>query len=159
MKKLKIWQLIVLLIVIVFGGVLFVGLASGWFADKRVTLDAEYRCEEDCGFMELTSDGYEGLIRDKKSFAVLIDQNGCTTADRLKGFLNDYMTENGVKIYKMMFENMKETSLHDFVKYYPSLAVVRDGVVVGYLKADSDEDASAYNNYDDFLNWTRRYLR
>ena len=158
-KKLKVWQLILILIIVIGGFVLFVGLVSGWFADKRAEIDAEYASNDNCEYMELSASEYEELIREKKSFVVFVDQGGCTTADRLRGFVADYMKEKGFKVYKMMFEKMEETSLHDFVKYYPAVAVVSSGEVIGWLRADSDDDAPAYNNYDDFVNWIDKYLK
>ncbi|MBQ6461127.1 hypothetical protein IJJ36_01685, partial [Candidatus Saccharibacteria bacterium] len=101
----------------------------------------------------------EKKVAEKKSFVVFIDQGGCTTADRLRGFVKDYASSHGFKVYRMMFEEMKKTSLHDFVKYYPSVAVISRGKVVGYLRADADEDSDAYNNYDAFLTWMQKYLK
>lgn len=157
-RELKIWQLIVLLLVVVFSTVFFVGLSAGWFFNQKAKIDAEYSCNGDCDYMELSASSYEKLIEDKKSFVVFIDQGGCTTADRLRGFVADYMQKFGVKVYRMMFETMKETSLHNFVKYYPSVAVISKGRVVGFLRADADDDANAYNNYDVFLDWMNRYI-
>lgn len=146
--------LVVALVVLLIGGVLFVGAVSGWFDDPKVTLDAEYYCEVDCGeFMEIDATSYDGLIAEKKSFVVFVDQGGCTTADRLRGFVTEYAKETGIRVYRMMFEEVKKTSLYESVKYYPSVAVVAKGKVVSWLRADSDEDAGAYNDYEEFKEW------
>ena len=157
-QQLGVPGLVVALIVVLFGGVLFVGAASGWFDDPKVKLDAEYYAGG-AEFMELTAGEYEGLVGAKKTFVVFVDQDGCTTADRLREYVTRYMTETGILVYKMMFEQVKESSLHDQVKYYPSVVVVDKGVVRAYLRADSDEDAGAYNNYDDFKAWMEKYLQ
>ena len=149
--------LVVALIVVLIGGVLFVGAVSGWFDDTKVKLDEEYYADG-AEFMELSAGEYEGLVEAKKSFVVMVDQSGCTTADRLREYVTRYMTETGILVYKMMFEQVKESSLHDHVRYYPSVVVVDKGVVRGYLRADSDEDAEMYNNYDAFKEWMKRYL-
>ena len=57
-----------------------------------------------------------------------------------------------------MFSNIKESSLHEFVKYYPSVVLVSRGKPLEWLKADSDEDAEIYNNYNKFENWMNKYL-
>lgn len=154
--------LIIALIAVVFGSVLFVGAASGWF-DEKVVLDAEYVCGEECDgeFLEgesgagLTVREYEELIGAKKSFVLLVDQGGCTTAERLKGYMRDFMKEAGVKVYRMMFSEVKNSSLSEKVKYYPSAVVVSRGEVIGFLRADSDEDAKMYNDYAEFKGWMR----
>lgn len=156
-QQLGVLGLVVALIVVLFGGVLFMGAASGWFDDPKVKLDAEYYADG-AEFMELTAGEYEGLVGAKKSFVVFVDQDGCTTADRLREYVTRYMTETGILTYRMMFAEVKESSLHEQVKYYPSVAIVSRGKVVAYLRADVDEDAEAYNNYDAFKEWMGKYL-
>ena len=150
--------LVVALVVVLIGGVLFVGAVSGWFDDPKVKLDTEYYAEG-AEFMELSPGEYEGLVEAKKSFVVFVDRDGCTTADRLRKYVTRYMTETGILAYRMMFAELKETSLHENVKYYPSVVVVEKGVVRGYLRADSDDDAGAYNDYDTFKEWMKRILQ
>ena len=158
-KQMGVLGLIVALVVVLMGSVVFVGAAAGWFDDPKVVLDAEYSCTEDCeDLMELTAAGYEELIDAKKSFVVFVDQGGCTTADRLRGYVQDFAREKEVRVYRMMFSDMKETSLHDYVKYYPSVVVVGKGVVKAYLRADSDEDAAIYNDEQAFMDWIKKYL-
>ena len=156
-KNRKILPLVMALIVVVLGSILFVGAASGWFDNHKVKLDAEYYADG-AEYMELTVGEYEDLIEAKKSFVVMVDQSGCTTADRLREYMTRYMTETGILTYRMMFADVKEASLHEKVKYYPSVAVVSKGKVVAYLRADEDEDADKYNDYDAFKAWIGKYL-
>lgn len=157
-KQMGVLGLIIVLIAVLVGGVLFVGAVSGWFDDPKVVLETEYYKSDQTGFLELSKSKYEELIQSKKSFVVFIDQGGCTTADRLREYMQDYMEEKGILVYRMMFNDMKETSLHDQVKYYPSVAIVDEGSVRGYLRADNDEDADIYNNYEEFKSWMNRFL-
>ena len=156
-KNRKILPLVMALIIVVLGSILFVGAASGWFDNHKVKLDAEYYADG-AEFMELTVGEYEGLIEAKKSFVVMVDQSGCTTADRLREYVTRYMTETGILVYRMMFAEVKESSLHEKVKYYPSVAVVSKGKVVVFLGADDDADADKYNYYDAFKAWIGKYL-
>ena len=161
MKNLKVWQLVLLLVIVIGGSVLFVGLSSGWFSSVNVKLSPEYLCGENCDgeFLDLTPEEYEKLVAEKKSFMVFVDQGGCTTADRLRGFVKDYASSSGIRVYRIDFSDMKETSLHESVKYYPSVALVSSGKVVGFLRADSDEDSDAYNKYEAFLDWMGKYVK
>ena len=155
-KQAGVLGLIIALVVVLMGGVLFVGAVSGWF-DTKVSLDTEYYTDE-AKFLDLNIDEYEELIKDKKSFIIFVDQDGCNTADRLRGYMMDYMKQKGILVYWMMFSNVKESSLHEFVKYYPSVVLVSRGKPLEWLKADSDEDAEIYNNYNKFENWMNKYL-
>ena len=158
-KQVQVFGLIVGLVAVLFGGVLFMGAVSGWFDDVKVVLDEEYYCTEcDGELMELANAEYEELVNRNATFVVFVDQGGCTTADNLRGFVKEWAKENGVKVYRMMFSDMKETSLHEAVKFYPSVAIVSKGKPVVWLRADVDEDAAVYNNYADFVNWITEHL-
>lgn len=160
-KQASVLGLIVALVVVLIGSILFVGAVSGWFSDPKILINAEYRCEEECGediFMEIGTEQYEELVDQGKSFVVFVDQDGCTTAERLRGYTASWGRNNKTRIYKMMFEDVKKTSLHDNVKYYPSVVVVSRGHVATWLRADSDKDAGMYNNEDKFNEWMGRRL-
>ena len=155
LSGLKAWQLVMLLIVIVGGGVLFIGSMAGWFDSKKVVIDEEMFCETECDnyLVDIDASSYEELVKEKKSFILLIDQNGCDAADRVRSFIGDYAKEHGMKVYRMMFSDMKETTLHDIVKYYPSVVLVSKGLPMAWLKADENNDSDKYNNYETFREW------
>ncbi len=156
-KQRQILSFIIFLVVILIGVTVAVGVMGGWFTEEKVVLGEEYLG----GFTELkdiSAEEYEELIDRKDSFVLLVDQSGCTTADTVRGFVKDWATEKGVKVQKIMFSEMKGTSLHDYVKYYPSIVVISRGKPVGYLRADSDEDAEIYNNYEAFIDWINKWF-
>ena len=161
LNKLKTWQLLVGLLVVILGSAGFIVAVSGGFSGGKVEVSAEYRCGSECDgkYMDLTAEDYEKSVTEKKTFVVLVDQGGCKTADRLKDFVADYAIKKGIKVFRMMFSDMKTTSLYDLVKYYPSVAVVSDGKVVGFLRADEDEDSDAYNKSEAFEAWIDKYLK
>ncbi len=79
-QRSEIIKLVLGLILVVGGGILFIGAVSGWF-DSKVSLDAESNCEDNCkSFIEINAEQYENLVKEGKSFVVLVDQGGCTTA-------------------------------------------------------------------------------
>ena len=103
--------------------------------------------------VDITVEAYEEMISQGRSFLLFVDQDGCTTADKLRKIVKDYTKSVGGFAYRIMYGDLAGSSLSDTVKYYPSVAVVKDGQVVKALRSDADEDAGAYNNYDDFLTW------
>ena len=96
--------LVGLLVLVVGGGILFMGAVSGWFDHSKVVIDGEYNCEEDCdNFIDINAEEYEKLINEKKSFVLLVDQNGCTTADRVRDFMKNWTLENKKRVNRIMF--------------------------------------------------------
>lgn len=155
-NKKKRWVWVAALVALVAIGILLAGGANGWFDGNKIELDVEYYTNR--GFMGLTATEYDSLVDNKKSFVVFVDQFGCTTADRLREFMKQYMEKNEIAVYRIMFEEMKETRLHDFVKYYPSVAIIDEGEVKMYLRADSNDNAIIYNSYEDFGRWMDEYI-
>lgn len=103
--------------------------------------------------VEVTAPEYSKMIAEGRSFLLMVDQGGCNTADQLRKFMQDYLKNTGQIGYKIYFDEMKETSLYDKVKFYPSAVVVQGGEVMAWLKADSDEDSARYNDEAEFSRW------
>ena len=156
-KQREVLGLIILLVVVLIGSIVFVGAVGGWFDDEKVVLNNEY-VGDFIDFKNITTKEYEGLIGKKDSFVLLVDQSGCNSADKLREFMKNFATEKKIKVLRIMFSDMKETSLHDYVKYYPSVVMISKGKPVVYLRADSDEDAEKYNNYEVFKTWIEKYI-
>lgn len=117
------------------------------------------KCDGECKpeYVGLNATLYDRKVEDKESFVVMVDQNGCTTADKVRQFVLDWAGERRTKVYRIMFEEVKKSKLYNSVEYYPSVAVVKNGEPVAWLKADSDADADAYNDYDSFKNWINNF--
>ena len=149
--------LIIALVVVLLGGVLFIGAVSGWFDDLKIVLDAEY-CTDEPQITPITPDEYQSLSDAHKSFLILVTQPGCKTAVNLKTYATDYIKERGLNIYEMDFSDLKKTSLYDTVKYYSSFIVISKGKVKAFLDAESNEHAPIYNSYEDFKAWLDLYI-
>ena len=159
-KRKSIILLLIGLVAVVGFSVVFIGAVSGWFSSASIVLDEEYICGDECEgeFINISAAEYENLVSNEKSFIVFVDQDGCLMANMMREFVQDYVKEKGIKSLRIMFEEMKQTSLYDKVDFYPSVAIISKGIVVDWLKADSDEDTSAYNDYDEFRVWMDSYL-
>ena len=138
------------------GGQPYIGGESG-----TVVLDTDFDCGEKCegNFINVDSIGYENLILNQKSFIVIVDQTACVTGDRLRGFIDDYVGDSGLKVYRIMFEDMKQTSLYDKITYYPSVAIISEGKMVAWLDAESNEDKPMYDEYESFVAWLNKYIK
>lgn len=165
-KKLPVWALVLLLFAIIGGTTLFICAVAGIFGPQKVSLSPEYYAEDssltlsDGIFLELlTPERLAELENSDKTFAVFVDQTDCINADRLRGFLTDYTSETGLKIYRIMFSDLKNTDLNGQVKYYPSVAIISNGKLIAWLNANSDADADAYNSYDAFKTWLETKIK
>ena len=49
-------------------------------------------------------------------------------------------------------------ALADSIKYLPSAAIYRQGELIKYLDAESDEDIPFYQSAENFRNWLSKYI-
>lgn len=148
MKKSTILKILVITIV---AAIIFAAgaLTIFWANNLPVTLDQQYY--DNVEIIDINKDEYNELIADKKSFLIMIDNAGCTTTEKMREMMKSLPQQ--VTYYRILWPEAKETNLKDYVKYFPSLAVVEKGTVKYYLRADSDDDAKYYNNAADLKSW------
>lgn len=142
---------IVVLLAVIIGLILF-------FQPKTFPLSAEYYSDQP-DFQIVSVDTIKDLIAEHKSFAVFAYQPACRTSEDFEQVLKDFSTEHNVVFLKTPFAELKTAALIPDLKYYPSLILYRDGKLVTFLRADSDEDLKIYQNADDFTAWWNRYVR
>lgn len=116
-----------------------------------ITLSPEYYNSD--AVIEINADQYAELIKSEKSFVIMVDNPGCTTTARMREFMTELPANMQFSYYKIMWQDAKETSLHDYIKYFPSLAVIDHGRVAYYLQADSDADSDYYNSATALQTW------
>lgn len=140
-------------IVIISGSIIF---AVNILSDHKFRLDDEYYAENK--EMNIDKDEYEKLISDKKSFVVLVDKPGCITTPGMRKNMSEFPEDTQFKYYRIMWEDAKESSLHEYVKFVPSVAIVYKGEVKQWLQADRDEDTKYFENADDLKDWIHKYI-
>lgn len=139
---------------------LILALAAGFIS---LNLPRKVQLEPDSyGISEVTDidkSEYEKMIAEKKSFVLMIDHEGCTATIKMRKMLQNLGENEQFKYYRIMWPDAKETNLHDYIKYSPSIAIINKGKIVAYLRADSDEDAAYYNDHDALKSWLISHIR
>lgn len=144
MKKIKVFLLI--LVIIFLTGC----------NNKQVPLEDKYYHNSE--IIEIDKDGYSNLIKDKENFVMFIYQPMCITSNNFEKILNDFSNEYQITIYKMPYSLVKDTSLYDTIKYYPSFVIFKNGKVIHYLDANSNEDIKYYQDINEFVKWFSEYV-
>lgn len=124
---------------------------------KKFSLENKYY--ESSEIIEIDTEKFNELKDNKESFAVFIYQPLCSTSYNLNKILNSFLEEYKITIYKMSFTDMLKTDLEETIKYYPSFVIYKNGKLVDYLDAGSDEDTEKYKNKDEFYNWFTSYVK
>ena len=124
--------------------------------EKQFYLEDNYYGESK--IIEIDKDKLENLIDDKESFALFIYQPACVTSSNFEKVIKEFLEENSITIYMIAFSNIKETSLGENVKYYPSFAIYNKGKLIDNLEADKNDDLKYFESKKGFQKWFTSYV-
>ncbi len=107
---------------------------------------------------EIKNEELNDLIDKKESFIVFVYQTQCAASSKFEDVLLEFLEENQVRMYKVLFSNIKETKLGKKLKYYPSFLIYHKGELVDYLRSDKDEDVEYFKTKEGFKKWLTKYV-
>ena len=157
-RRRKIIILIVIVLVII-AGIIVIIKRNVIEKTKNVMFYLEDKYYGTSVFNEISSEQLSNLIEDKESFAIFIHQPLCSTSYEFNKILVKFAEENKISFYKISFEEMKKTTMYNEVKYYPSFAIYKDGELIDFLDAESDEDLNRYKDIVEFEQWFNGYIQ
>ena len=92
------------------------------------------------------------------SFLLFTYNNYCTLKIPCENIFSDFMKKYKIGIVSIKFEDFKNTKYYDKVKYAPSILVIKEGKIIDYLDAESDDDLDKYQDVDEFTKWVKKYI-
>ena len=127
--------------------------------EKVFSLDDEYYFKTD--LIEIDSlEEVEQMAKDKKSFALFVYMNGCTSCAAFKPVLTAFLNRNKMTFYSISAETIgedKDNSIMKAIEYAPSVLLYNKGKVVASLDAMSNDDIPYYETEDGFTQWFIKY--
>lgn len=122
------------------------------------TFSLEEKYYSESNLVEIDPSKFKTLLEDKESFGIFIYDASCISSSEFNKVLLEFSNKYKIYLYKISFQNMKETSLSEKVKFCPSFAIYKNGKLIDYLDASSDEDTDIYKSVDNFSNWFFGYV-
>lgn len=153
MKKKWLIISIVALIIVVAAIVVFLIFQN---QNKIFSLESKYYNTGEK--IEINISELEELISDKESFVVFVSQDMCLASSNFEVVINDFLEEYPITIYEINYSELKESDLGDFLEYYPSFVIYKNGKMVDFLDANADEDTDYYKTKEGFKNWFTQYV-
>ena len=138
--------------------VLIVIILTMFVTGCSTTFSLEEKYYSESNLVEIDPSKLKTLLEDKESFGIFIYDSSCITSSDFNKVLLEFSNKYKIYLYKISFQNMKETSLSEKVKFCPSFAIYKNGKLVDYLDASSDEDTDNYKSVDNFSNWFFGYV-
>lgn len=124
--------------------------------EQQFYLDGEYY--GDSSLIEIDKENLKILEDDEKSFVVFVYQPLCSTSYDLNNYVTEFLDTYKMNFYKLLFSDVKDTSIAEYVKYCPSVVIYHNGQIVAYLDADSAKDAAYYESAENFKKWFTKYV-
>ena len=145
-KLLLVISVLILLSIIIF--ITFKVLNRNFYLDDKYYGNNE--------IYEIGIEEFNNLISNKESFGIFVYQPACTTSAEFEQVLYDFFKQNNMSIYKIKFSDIYEHT--DFLKFYPSFIIYKNGKMVDFLEADKDKDLKYYQSVDGFSEWFTKYV-
>ena len=138
---------------------LFCIIFTGCTKKEATTFYLEDKYYNTVSYITSNSEEVNELIENKSSFVLFVYQDLCVNSYNFEKVLNEFVNENQIGIVKIAYSDIKNTLLADTIKYYPSFVIFKEGKIVDYLDANSDEDTKYFKNIDDFSDWFKSYIK
>ena len=95
---------------------------------------------------------------DKGNYLLFTYNNYCTLPISCEKVFKEFMDKYDVGIVSIPFAKFRNTEYYNKVKYAPSILIIKEGEVIAYLDANSDEDLSRYQELSSFEKWLNNYI-
>lgn len=103
--------------------------------------------------VEIDATEYQRLVDERQSFLVVAHMTICPAEFPLTDTAKKLAYEKNLRIYFLDEREFEKTGLKQQIKYLPSLAVIREGELVGFLDAEADADVAAYKTAAGLEKW------
>ena len=78
--------------------------------------------------------------------------------DEMTKYIDEYINENNIYIYKVSEEIYNELTLKQYVKEIPSIIIIQDGGIYTYTNCYDENDNKIFNNYNELKDWLNKYI-
>lgn len=123
---------------------------------SKFSIEKEYYKESK--YIDVNSEDIKKLKENKKSFIVFTYNNYCMLEIPCDEIFKKVMNKYNISFLYLPYEEMKNTFIYDEVKLAPSVILIKEGEIVAYLDAESNEDLPKYQDTEEFEKWLTSYI-
>ena len=122
------------------------------FSVQKFYLDNDYYNEGN--FISVKAKNFEN----KGNYILYTYNSYCNFPIPCEDIFKDFMSKYSIDFLSMPFEEFRKTELYKKIRYAPSIIIVKDGKIISYLDADSDNDTDKYQDTKEFEKWISKYI-
>ena len=92
------------------------------------------------------------------TYIAYVYANVCIFSVPCDSIFKEVMNKYNIDMLEISYDDMKKTKYHENVLYAPSVLIIKNGNLIAYLDAESDDDLEIYQNSDKFEEWLNNYI-
>ena len=127
-------------------------LTGCFFKQDKFYLDNRYY--SDGNFISIKATDF----KNEGNYVLYTYNSYCNFPVPCEDIFKTFMEKYNINFISMPFEEFRKTSLYKKIKYAPSIIIVKDGKIISYLDADSDDDTDKYQDSSKFEKWISSYI-
>ena len=149
----KLIAIIISLVVLIVIGISIILIYN---SKQKFYLDDVYYNKN--GLKDVTAKDIDKLIKNKKSFILFTYNDFCTFSVPCDSVFEEASESLDIQILQIPYRDFKKSTIKKELKYGPSILIIKEGKVVKYLDAESDNDKELYQDVKKFISWTKKYI-
>ncbi len=133
-------------------------LLSGCICINNKKFYLENKYYEKAEKIKITTKEFKQLKTDNESFIIFINNSSCTATQKFCEILDEVLNTYNLTIYEISFSDIKETTLSNYVKYTPSIAIYKKGKYKSSLDASKEKHYIYYDTVDGLKSYITKYV-
>ncbi len=121
---------------------------------EKIYLDDEYYNNGE--YIEVDSNYFND--NSHKNYIIYVSNTFCMFSVPCADIFEEYMKKYNISFLSIKIDEYKKTKFYEKVKYVPTVIIVRDGKILSYLNAESDDDINKYQDISEFESWVNKYI-
>ncbi len=108
--------------------------------------------------VDIDSKELTNILKSNDSFILFTYNPYCNFKVSCENIVENFSKNNNITIFKIPFEEFKNTKLYNTIKYAPSIILVNKGKIETYLDPNKDEDSIKYQEEKALKDYIEMYI-
>ena len=108
--------------------------------------------------VDIDSKELTNILKSNDSFILFTYNPYCNFKVSCENVVENFSKNNNITIFKIPFEEFKNTKLYNTIKYAPSIILINNGKIENYLDPNKDEDSIKYQDEKALKDYIEMYI-
>lgn len=124
--------------------------------NNKFHLNDEYY--NDGKLVDIDNKELTNMLKSNDSFILFTYNPYCNFKVSCENVVENFSKNNNITIFKIPFEEFKNTKLYNTIKYAPSIILINNGKIETYLDPNKDEDSIKYQEEKALKDYIEMYI-